>query len=88
MLPAQTVETPLCCNGAIVTNATGATSEWMDQEHTGSALAYTTFARTAPATGVNESQRKYIIKLRTVRALAPHVWPGPQRKRPLRPEYV
>jgi hypothetical protein len=78
MLPAQTVETPLCCNCAIVTNATGATSEWMDQGHTGSALPYTTFARNAPTTEVNESRRKCIIKLRTVRALAPHVWPGPQ----------
>jgi len=67
MLPAQTVETPLCCNGAIVTNVTGATSEWMDQGHTGTALAYTTFVRTAPATGVNESRRKCIIKLRTER---------------------
>jgi len=80
MLPVQTVETPLRCNGAIVTNATGETSEWMDQRHTGSALAYTTFARTAPATGVNESRRKCIITLRTLRALAPHVWPGPQRE--------
>ena len=60
MLPAQTVETPLCCNGAIVTNATGATFEWMDQGHTGSALPYTTFARTAPATGVDESRKKSV----------------------------
>jgi hypothetical protein len=62
MLPAQTVDTPLCCNGAIVTNATGATSEWMDQGRTGSALAYTTFAPTAHASGVNESQRKCTVK--------------------------
>lgn len=79
MLRAQTVETPLCCNGAIVTNATGATSEWMNQVHTGSALPYATFARTEHATGVNESRRKCITKLRRVGALAPHVWSVPQR---------
>jgi hypothetical protein len=62
MLRAQTVDTPLCCNGAIGTNATSATSEWMDQGHTDSALAYTTFALTVYANGVNQSQRKCIIK--------------------------
>jgi hypothetical protein len=53
--------------------------EWISQVHTGSALAYTTFARTEHATRVNESRRKSIIKLRTLQALAPHVWSVPQR---------
>jgi hypothetical protein len=80
MLLAQIVETTLCCNGAVVTNATGGTSEWMDQVHSSSVLTYTTFARKSHTTGGNESQRKYIIKLRTVWVLAPYVWPGLQRK--------